>query len=245
MGWIEPELDKGPLFEIDGKGLQSVGADSASFHLLIIGASVAWGSYASLEKTTYFSLLEQQLNREGHRIKISILAAGAWISSQEVMALLHIGFGLNPNVVLFLDGMNDITNADEPEIDRARQFIENMKLAGQICAGKNIDLVYALQPSIAEKKVKSKLEQRIVQTLPPTAREQEIKKDYQRIRVALKAMKGSKIRFLDCSDVFSAEVPTTFADLWHFADPGHQLLADFLTKFFLETYFSNEESNKI
>ena len=35
---------------------------------------------------------------------------------------------------------------------------------------------------------------------------------------------------LDCSDAFSAEKATTFTDVWHFADPGHRLLAECLAR---------------
>ena len=40
--------------------------------------------------------------------------------------------------------------------------------------------------------------------------------------------------FIDCSDVFATERATTFTDLWHFADPGHALLADRLAPALLE-----------
>jgi len=31
--------------------------------------------------------------------------------------------------------------------------------------------------------------------------------------------------YMDCSDAFSDRLYTTFADIWHFADPGHVLLS--------------------
>ena len=31
--------------------------------------------------------------------------------------------------------------------------------------------------------------------------------------------------FVDCSDALAREVHTTFADVWHFSDRGHELLA--------------------
>lgn len=34
-----------------------------------------------------------------------------------------------------------------------------------------------------------------------------------------------RLQFLDLSRAFHGETSTTFADLWHFADPGHRILA--------------------
>lgn len=231
LGWIEPEMDQGAYFKIDQNGLQQIGNDSAALHLLIIGASVAWGSYASTQHNTYFSKLYHQLSQQGKDLKISVLAAGAWISSQEVMALLHKGLDLDPDAVLFLDGMNDLTNIDEPDIDRAKQFIDNMKLAKVICASKDIQLFYGLQPSIAEKKIKSNLEKRIIQI---SMKEAYVKESYRNIRIALRALEDDQTQFLDCSNVFSDESTTTFADIWHFSDPGHQLLGDHIATYLLD-----------
>ena len=231
LGWTEPELENGIYFKMDKDGIQQIGNDSAEWHLLIIGASVAWGSYATSEEKTYFSIIHERFNQSGKGIKISVLAAGAWISSQEVMALLHKGLSIKPDAVLFLDAMNDITNIEEEDIDRPQLFINNMKLAKAICAANDISLIYALQPCITEKKIKSDLEKRIIGI---SLDEAYVTESYERIRIALRNLEDEETQLLDCSNVFSAEKVTTFADIWHFSDFGHQLLGDFIADYLLK-----------
>lgn len=36
------------------------------------------------------------------------------------------------------------------------------------------------------------------------------------------------VRFVDASRLFAGERATTFTDLWHFSDPGHEVLAELL-----------------
>ena len=70
----------------------------------------AFGGYASTERTTYFRLLAERLDRESLPLEVVVYATGAWKSSQELRALKLHGIGVKPDLVLFLDGLNDLTN---------------------------------------------------------------------------------------------------------------------------------------
>jgi lysophospholipase L1-like esterase len=38
------------------------------------------------------------------------------------------------------------------------------------------------------------------------------------------------LRFLDCSRIFDQERATTFSDLWHFSDTGHEILGKMMAQ---------------
>jgi hypothetical protein len=49
----------------------------------------------------------------------------------------------------------------------------------------------------------------------------------------------TNIYFIDTSDVLSEEKETTFADIWHFSDHGHDLLGKFLSEQLSEKVLSH------
>jgi len=228
VGWHESETHIPRLVEQDSLGLQRQGGDGARAHVLILGGSVAWGAYASTIKATYFGQLEGRLAAAGHPARLTVMAAGAWTSENELKAFRTRGVALAPDVVVFLNGMNDLTQGkDIAEEARVRGYLDHMHEARDLAETKHIAAVFALQPALHGKRHKTPLEERILELMVdkaafvPTA--------YPRMRDGLRGLSSHPgTTVVDCSDAFSGEVATTFTDIWHFADPGHRLLADCL-----------------
>jgi lysophospholipase L1-like esterase len=225
IGWHESEVHLRGLVDQDAHGLQRIEVPGARWHILIIGASVAWGAYASSIEETYFAWVARQLEKSGRPVRVTVLAAGAWTSDNELKALRARGLGMQPDVVLFLNGMNDLTQGKGiAEEDRIRRYLDHMHEARDVARTKGIAAVFALQPALAGKQRKTGIEDRIVELMAdksafvPTA--------YPRMLTGLEGLASEPgTQVLDCSNAFSSERATTFTDIWHFADPGHRLLA--------------------
>ncbi|MFI5184205.1 MAG: SGNH/GDSL hydrolase family protein [Vicinamibacteria bacterium] len=228
VGWHESETHIPRLVEQDSLGLQRIEADGARCHVLILGGSVAWGAYASTIKATYFGQLVSRLAESGHPVRVTVMAAGAWTSENELKAMRSRGLALAPDVVVFLNGMNDLTQGrDIAEEARVRGYLDHMHEARDVAETKGILAVFALQPALHGKRHKTPLEQRIQELMAdkaafvPTA--------YPVMRDGLRGLAShAGTAVVDCSDAFSGERATTFTDIWHFADPGHRLLAECL-----------------
>jgi lysophospholipase L1-like esterase len=228
VGWHEAEVHMPPLVEQDADGLQRVGPPEARFHVLILGASVAWGAYASTMRETYFAHLADRLAESGLPVRLTVMAAGAWTSDNELKAFRSRGLALSPDVALFLDGMNDLTQGKNvPEDARVRGYLDHMHEARDLAETKGIATVFALQPALAGKRHKTRIEERVLELMAdkaafvPTA--------YPTMRAGLLGLASHPgTTVVDCSDAFSGERATTFTDIWHFADPGHRLLAECL-----------------
>jgi lysophospholipase L1-like esterase len=227
MGWHEPEAHIPRLVEEDASGLQTVEAPGARWHVLIMGGSVAWGAYASTIETTYFAQLSERLAASGHPVKVTTLAAGSWTSENELQAFRHRGPALAPDVVLFLNGMNDLTHGQKsPEDARVQAYLDHMHEARDLAQTQGMASVFALQPALAGKRRKSVLEKRVL-ALSPKGRF--VPSAYPVMRRGLEGLAAEPgTTVIDCSDAFSGEAATTFTDIWHFADPGHRLLAECL-----------------
>jgi hypothetical protein len=203
-----------------------------------LGGSVAAGAYSSETSKTYFEKLVSYLNEKRIKAKTIIYAAGAWVSRQEIIALLYKGLNLKPHIIVFLDGLNDLTNIqDKTYEEKVSDYINNMRVAMEICMINNIKLTYALQPFLPYKKIKSFLEKRILQL--SIQDENQLKKYYGTIREGLSGLVQTNIYFIDTSDVLSEEKETTFADIWHFSDHGHDLLGKFLSEQLSEKVLSH------
>ena len=228
IGWHESEAHIPRLVEQDASGLQRVEAPGARWHVLILGGSVAWGAYASTIRTSYFSQLAERLAASGHPVRITVLAAGAWTSENELKAFRTRGLALGPDVALFLNGMNDLTQGkDVSEDTRVARYLDHMHEARDVAETKGVAVVFALQPALDGKRHKTRIEERVADLMAdkaafvPTA--------YPRMRTGLGGLASHPgTAVVDCSDAFSAERATTFTDIWHFADPGHRLLAECL-----------------
>jgi lysophospholipase L1-like esterase len=228
VGWHESEVHLPPLVDQDASGLQRVGPPDAPCSVLILGASVAWGAYASTMRETYFAHLADALAASGLPVRVTVMAAGAWTSDNELKAFRSRGLALSPDVALFLNGMNDLTQGKGiPEDTRVRGYLDHMHEARDLAETKGIATVFALQPALSGKRHKTRIEQRILELMAdkaafvPTA--------YPTMRAGLLGLASHPgTGVVDCSDAFSGETATTFTDIWHFADPGHRLLAECL-----------------
>jgi len=255
LGWVLPPLQVPGLLDVDSLGMQRVTPrEKAEGRLLILGASTAFGGYASTARTTYFHLLAERLGRESLPVEIVVYATGAWKSSQELRALKLHGIGVKPDLVLFLDGLNDLTNGSNAHTlygvptrtldgsrwqplynegdfeERVRVYLAHMREAQELLQPLGVGVVYALQPSLFEKKTLSALEQRVsVGSFAPMGDPQRLRQAYAAMRLGLSELAQQPgTHFVDCSRVFDAETATTFTDAWHFSDAGHAILADAL-----------------
>lgn len=255
LGWVLREIHLPGLLEVDSRGMQHAGGGpSVKARLLILGGSVAFGAYASSAETTYFHRLAELLARRSAPVDITVYAAGAWKSSQEITALELHGLSVRPDLVLFLDGLNDLTNGSNAHtlygvasptldgsrwhplyhehdyVERVALYLENMTRARQLLGRRGIALVLALQPALFEKAMPSPLEERIERAaLRPHGSKAVLQEAYGRVRAGLAGLAGpGGLRFVDCSGVFGDTRETSFTDLWHFADPGHTALAECL-----------------
>jgi len=224
LGWHEAEAHMPGLVEEDASGMQRVRVEGAGAHVLILGGSVAWGAYASRIDETYFAHVARTLREASVPADVTVLAAGAWTSENELKALRHHGPELRADVVVFLDGLNDLTQGPERgEHERVRRYLAHLHEARDVAQTQGASVLIALQPTLTSKRRKTAYEQRILELMGdkvemvPTA--------YEHMRVGLRGLEDDRgTRFVDCSDAFSRERATTFTDIWHFADPGHRLL---------------------
>jgi hypothetical protein len=138
---------------------------------------VAWGAYASSIETTYFARVARALNAAGHPVNISILAAGAWTSDNELKALRSRGLDLSPDVVLIFDGLNDLTLGNASEDERVTAYLSRMREARDLVGGRGARLVMALQPMMLNKR-RSAIEERVLNAEPgrrgPDSREERL-----------------------------------------------------------------------
>jgi lysophospholipase L1-like esterase len=232
LGWREAEAHLPGLVEEDGFGIQRVASPNARHHVVIIGASVAWGAYASSIEQTYFAQLARLLGERGHPVRISVLAAGAWTSEHELKALQLHGAQLAPDLVLRLDGLNDFTQVKDRNVEQVvADFLARSRATAAFARAQGAFPVLALQPSLLGKRVKSRLEQRILELSLGTDLEHELREGWPQLRAGLATVAAEQGgAFVDCSTTFDAETATTFTDLWHFPDPGHRLLANRLAE---------------
>jgi len=112
--WIEPEIKIDNLLEVNSSGFQIAGDPKiAKVKILIIGGSVAFGAYASNISNTYFAQVHDFLVSKGLSVATYVLAAGAWKSDQEIIALLNYGLSVKPDIVVFVNGLNDLIGTGE------------------------------------------------------------------------------------------------------------------------------------
>jgi lysophospholipase L1-like esterase len=174
------------------------------------------------------------LAAHGTPVRITVLAAGAWTSAHELKALRLRGLALDPHTVLFLDGLNDFTLGNATEDERVAAYLDHMREARDLARARGMAVVFVLQPWLLDKN-RSRIEDRILELSLDAPSEIRVRNGYARIRTGLRELAQAEgTVFVDASDVFAAERATTFTDLWHFADPGHALLAERLAAPLLE-----------
>lgn len=251
-GWREREVSLPGLLEIDADGFQhdTSGAAGAA-RIVVFGGSVAFGAYASSINTTWFHALRLELERAGTPADIVVVAAGAWKSVQELRALRAHGSGLRPDLVVFLDGLNDLTNGATARAlfgervptrdgsewtvfyhshdydERVALYLDNVARAAREGRRLGGDVLVVLQPSLVERARLSPLEEHLLaRSLEPHASAKALRDSYEAMRRGLRGRAAAgALHFQDASKLFDAERATTFSDLWHFSDAGHALLA--------------------
>jgi len=249
--WREPEVHLAGLMDIDGLGRQYYHSPGKARHrILILGGSVASGANASGIPATYFNIIGAELARRGLPVEIVIVAAGAWKSSQEVRALQGQLEKFNPDLVVFLTGLNDLTNGStsrslygEPTAtadgskwtvlyhahdyeQREDDFLANMQAARELTAKHGSEMLIVLQPSLNERARRTPVEEQLLKlSLQPHTSSAALANSYASIRnrLSVQALNGT-VLFLDCSKIFDSEKETVFTDIWHFTDFGHRLL---------------------
>jgi len=256
IGWMHSEQHLDDRINFDKNGMQHAGKCSNCPKLLIVGASTASGAYASTFAKTYFVRMAEELERLGQPARISVLAAGAWKSVQELEALRVYGLPTKPDAVLFLNGLNDLTNGSNARTlfgvktktkdgsrwqalyhehdyeERVQLYISNMREMSSLLRANDVRVIFALQPVSFEKKTLSKTEQWLEDwSLKPHRSKQALLDSYEEIRKGLMAMASLPgFTFIDCRKAFENEPGTIFTDFWHFADRGHDRLGTFLAR---------------
>jgi lysophospholipase L1-like esterase len=79
--------------------------------VLLLGGSSLWG-FGARDDQTIPSLLARSLHDQGWRVELNNLSEIGYVSTQELIALLReLQGGYRPDVVIFYDGVNDVTSA--------------------------------------------------------------------------------------------------------------------------------------
>ena len=230
LRYVERHQDIPRLIHVDKEGFQytAVPGSKPEYSILILGGSVAYGAYASTYAETYFVKLAHLLAQKEIHAEIYVLAAGAWISTDELLAFVLKGLNKSPDMVIFFDGLNDLTNIDKQYGRRTAAYLRNMEKAKTITAGYGMTIVYALQPFLPGKKKLTPLEKQI---LKMTKGVDGLAPYYEKMRCGLRSLEDNRqAYFVDCSKIFDQETATTFTDIWHFTDPGHQMVAEYLAE---------------
>lgn len=251
LGWHEPHVSIPGILDVDKNGVQTYQSrEEPKKTVLILGGSVAFGSYASTISRTYFHLMGEILDREGAPCDVHVVAAGAWKSVQEVKALMLHFPTIEPDLVIFLNGLNDLTSGatsralyrertatsdgsewtpsyhEHDYEQRVADYLANMRTAAGFITASQSDMLVVLQPSLVEREQPSEIERELLEaSLKPHASASALAESYEEMRRGLARLaRSSNIHFADCSRVFHEEQETTLVDLWHFGDAGHRIL---------------------
>jgi lysophospholipase L1-like esterase len=253
LGWHEAAVAVPGLLDIDANGQQHYrSGQNPKRSVVIFGGSVAFGGYASSIATTYFHVLGDALQRLGTPADITVVASGAWKARQEGVALEHYGTSPPPDLIVFLNGLNDLTSGAASDTlfgqqtatrdgsswtqdyhahdydQRVADYLEIMRRVGLFTRMRGNAALVVLQPSLAERAQRTSIEERLLDlSLVPHESASALQRSYQAMRDGLANFERSgTIQFLDCSRLFDSERATTFTDLWHFSDAGHRLLGE-------------------
>ncbi|HKQ33213.1 MAG TPA: SGNH/GDSL hydrolase family protein, partial [Thermodesulfobacteriota bacterium] len=121
------------IIELNDDGVQSVGKGENPYpHILIVGGSVAWGAGASDISNTYFSKLYGMLKNDYPDTRISVLAYYGSTSNTDLISFVRKGLDTKPDLVIFLNGLNDLTVKGQLRQTDASDYILNMKTAALI-----------------------------------------------------------------------------------------------------------------
>ncbi|MBM79871.1 MAG: hypothetical protein CMJ78_04675 [Planctomycetaceae bacterium] len=252
--WTEPTVQLAGILSIDQNGVQRYLPDGKpDSEVLVVGGSVAFGTYASGHDTTYFCQLGELLSKQGHRCQVSVFAAGAWKSIQDFTGVRYYTLQHSkPNVVVYLNGLNDLTNGSNAQTlfgeptrtkdgsqwtylyhehdyrERVDLYLKNMSDAADFSKSQNQKMLVVLQPALFERSQLTDVEKELLEgSLLPHKSVDDLLQSYDAMRQGLqKLAKETHVHFLDASRIFEMETATTFTDIWHFSDVGHRILAE-------------------
>lgn len=252
LAWRESPIDIPGLVTVDDQGLQHYAPSKTHKHkILFLGGSVAWGAYASTVQNTYFHIVGDALSKKSLPVRIDVFASGAWKSLQELRALERAA-ALRPDVIVFLNGLNDLTNGATSRTlfgqpvatkdgsewtilyhahdyrERVQDYLENMKKASDIARRMGSRLLIVLQPALFEKENRTPIEEKLLMgSLRPHASLDVLVRSYDDVRKGLAQLAETPpIYFLDASRLYNKEEKTIFSDIWHFSDMGHRMLGE-------------------
>ena len=121
--------------------------------------------------------------------------------------------------------MNDLTLYKEiPEEKRVGPYLQHMREARDVALAHHIKVIFAPQPFLPEKKVKTGYEVLILAESYPRV-DRLVKAHDEMIRGLQEMTVPGKVYLEDCSGAFDRRKKTVFADIWHFSDIGHFILA--------------------
>lgn len=166
------------------------------------------------------------------------------------------GIGQAPDAVLFLNGLNDVTNGSNAHVlfgektatldgsewqllyhehdypERVAVYLQHMRAARDLALAAGIEVIFVLQPALFEKSPRSAIEQTLEQgSLGPLGTRDQLLNAYAAIRDGLAALaRTDRVYFIDASRAFDGDQATVFTDIWHFSDHGHRVLAELLAR---------------
>ncbi|MCZ6856146.1 MAG: SGNH/GDSL hydrolase family protein [Gammaproteobacteria bacterium] len=256
LGWIQTRSELPGKTNIDEEGIQHFSPATEPTHrILIIGGSVAYGTDVTSLSATYFHRLGVELGNSNLICEIDVFATSGWKSIQEIRALeLYCATHANPDLIIFIDGLNDLTNGanasslhsqrtitkdgsewtplyhEHDYSARVNRYLQNMHLAWEFATDRDIVTLILLQPALFEKNPKSLIESRLLtNSLLPHKSEDALRDSYASMRSGLELLAArDNLWFLDGSRLFNGESATTFVDIWHFSEFGHIILAEAL-----------------
>jgi len=254
LGWQETAVDLPGQITIDENGWQYYRSRGTARHkLLILGGSVAFGAYASSEEQAYFTRLGRILDADPRTASdIVVFASIAWKSTQELSAFVTRTQEVDPDWLILINGLNDLTNGanakalysqrtetldgsrwtlDYHELDylaRASEYATNIAKMLTVAEQRDIEMMVVLQPALSERRAMTLIEADLFRRVEERYGSRgHLREAHQAVRRGLEIIRSqSDVQILDASRLFDDEPQTTFTDMWHFADPGHALLAD-------------------
>ncbi len=245
--WREAEQSIPGMLEVDDQGLQHWrSAASPTKRVLIVGGSVAFGSYASTPDATYFAVAGRELEHRGIPIELTVAAAGAWKAFQEAASVqLHAE---GHDLVISLSGINDLTLGDNAEVVfgkeaqkptdfaadnnlRVMRFMEHVCIMADLSQKAGAKMLVVLQPSLAERAKLTAIEDNLLSMTRGRFPHVDLTGGYRNFRSALPWLVEQRgAAFFDASRVFDSEIATTFCDWCHFSDAGHTILGQALAE---------------
>lgn len=251
--WREDRVDLPGQITIDEKGWQHYRSRGVAQHtLLIIGGSVAFGAYASSEQDTYFWRLGELLDEDPRTASdIVVVASIAWKSSQELAAFALEAEAIEPDWLITIDGLNDLTNGANAKalysqptetldgtpwhleyhaldyMDRAVHYTRNIAKMLALAEQRDVGMMVVLQPALSERTSMSEDEADLFRRVEERFGSRgHLAEAHVAMRRGLQVISSqANIQVLDASRLFDSEPETTFTDMWHFSDPGHEMLA--------------------